>query len=207
MTIPQPSSLRGRERTHHFIRSSPRKRGSIRRDLSIGCGVWVPAFAGTTNSDRTTTRPRPVNIRRDGFAATIQTDPPVLDRARGFDSGYRSPARHHRRGRARIAERPESQSDRSGPARILHILAGSHHDRLGTDRSDRALPKKRRQNSDVIPAQAGLRARGDDSVRWMADATPLSQPAPCPSLRRAVLPVAPRCARRNRQTPYARGPS
>src|SRR5258708_33028720 len=28
--------------------SSSRRRGPIRRVLSIGCGVWVPAFAGTT---------------------------------------------------------------------------------------------------------------------------------------------------------------
>jgi hypothetical protein len=27
----------------HTLLSSPRKRGPIRRDLSKGCGVWVPA--------------------------------------------------------------------------------------------------------------------------------------------------------------------
>jgi len=36
------------EPAKHFLLSSPRKRGPITTGLSRRCGVWVPAFAGTT---------------------------------------------------------------------------------------------------------------------------------------------------------------
>src|SRR5258706_16353333 len=48
--------------------SSPRTRGPIRRALSVGCGVWVPAFAGTTQNVhvllcKPLVRPQPPPIR------------------------------------------------------------------------------------------------------------------------------------------------
>ena len=79
------------------------------------------------------------NIRGDGFAAALYVHPHVLDRDRPARSRHRPPARNHPRGLARASERSQSQSGRTRPARVFHVLAGRDPDRLGTDRLARPL--------------------------------------------------------------------
>ena len=106
---------RGCTTVHGILRSSPRKRGS------------------------TTTLQLTANLRPDGFGAAIQTLARVLDRARAARCRHWSPARDHTCSRTRTAERSEPQSDRSRTACVLHVLASSDHDRLGTGRIARPL--------------------------------------------------------------------
>src|SRR5882762_11923125 len=53
-----------------FPESSLRKQGPIRRAFSIGCGVWVPACAGTAEAERQSSpcpSHRPENMRELGL--------------------------------------------------------------------------------------------------------------------------------------------
>src|SRR6476646_5929284 len=93
-----------------------------------------------SDSDRgATIVPLTANLCCDGFAAALQAHAPLLDRACAVNSWHGSPTRHRGRCSARAAERSQSQSDRSRPARVLHVLAGGDPDRLGIDRIAHAL--------------------------------------------------------------------
>src|SRR6185437_4819675 len=55
---PHPARPADRVAARRFrLTSSPRRRGPIRRVLSIGCGVWVPGLASLARDDRTQNNP------------------------------------------------------------------------------------------------------------------------------------------------------
>src|SRR6185369_8999249 len=95
------------------------------------------------------------NIRGDGIAAALQVHAHVLDRDRPAHSRHGPPARNHPRGFARTFKRSQSQSDRTRPARVFHVLAGRDPDRLGTGRLDNALSPR----AIAILISGGLRTK------------------------------------------------
>jgi len=62
--------------------SSPRRRGPIRRDLSIDCGVWVPALASLGRDDKKNMHRKMPPFRADHVGSLLRTAPLKEARAR-----------------------------------------------------------------------------------------------------------------------------
>ena len=140
----------------------------------------------------TTTLQLTANLRPDGFGAAIQTLARVLDRARNCSLSERAPCSLIiRRGRARIAERSEPQSDRSWTACVLYVLASSDHDRLGIGRIARPLSESAAAKPQSLTFRRHPEVAAEGGPRRLAAEGVLvvRPPSSCPALGSGLRPA------------------